>query len=1020
MRFLFYICIALNVCPLAHSQQPFRLNFHHLSRENGLTNNNIFFIHPDSRGFIWLGTLYGLVRFDGINCKNYTPENSKINGTIIKNIVEDPAGNLWIGSTTGLNFYDRKKDEFSTIQLPNHEKNFASFPFKFDKNGMLWVSISQSKNAGLYIYNTKNNSFRFVTDQISSHVSSNQSLENQEYTTIFCGGKNDNGLKKLVIKNYKLISQNNYFDKKEKGVVFSNIKEYLHVENDSTVWISGGNGILGLVKFNPMNNTYKTFQYFGNEKLEMLNQITSYKNFLIIGSYKGIYFFEKATQKFVQQLRHLPTNPSSLQADWNEVLKIDKNGNLLISQLGFGLDFANLQKTLAENWMTSDNGFSDTQVARIVQFGEQTFMKFQNENNTYGLDKNGKIIKKINQQSPIFTDSENRLWLTDGRSFKLLDKKHDKIKDLYFKELDGNQGPIFTMTEVAKSKFLLAGATGIFEFDEKANTLMPITELNKLKPTNCSPILFDKNTNQLFVSADWWTNFYVIKKTGNEWGSTKKVNLPFTVVSIKNANEPGKIWLGTNNGLVKMDSKTFNYQQFTTKNKLPDNFVTDILEEPNGDYWLVTNLGISYYSKSKNEYRNFTAKEGAISHEYGWNGAYKLPDGRAVFSGTNGITLIDKAALDNYKTIPKLQFTKISANEKEIKTEPAIGEADEITLKPHQNSFSIDIVGIEYANPEKISIEYKLEGIDNQWIKTNNNTTARYANVPGGSYKFLAKAVDYNTNISSALNSITIQVKAPFYQTDWFRGLLLMCLVGLGYLLYFLRVKQIRLETKRLEEIKRIRAEAEINSLRSQMNPHFIFNCLNTIDSYILTNKTNEASEFLNKFSRLIRLILENSRQEFIPLENEIDALQLYLKLEKERYSNFDFNIKFDKKLENNEYYIPTMIAQPFVENAILHGLRYKTEGGLINIDIVLENECLLLNIKDNGIGREASKAKKSLILKNKNSVGIKITEERIEKLNEIFPNRVSLKITDINNGLETGTFVTIKLPLLTHKNLAI
>jgi two-component system, LytTR family, sensor kinase len=174
----------------------------------------------------------------------------------------------------------------------------------------------------------------------------------------------------------------------------------------------------------------------------------------------------------------------------------------------------------------------------------------------------------------------------------------------------------------------------------------------------------------------------------------------------------------------------------------------------------------------------------------------------------------------------------------------------------------------------------------------------------------------------------------------------------------------------------------------------------------------------LNKFSKLIRLILENSRQEFIPLESEIDALSLYLNLEKERYSNFNYSIIIDENLKTNEYYIPTMIAQPFVENAILHGLRYKEEGGLLEIIVMEQYNALLLTITDNGIGRAAAKEKKTLKLKNKSSVGIKITEERIEKLNEIYPNQLSLNIEDLEN--EKGTKVTIKLPLITHKNLIV
>lgn len=1017
---LLYICFTIST--LGISQSPLHLSFHHLTREDGLSNNNILYLHHDSRGFLWLGSHNGLSRFDGTNCKMYKPTNSTIKGTLIKNIIEDKNGNLWIGSDVGLNFYDRKKDKFIPIEAPNHEKEFASFPHAIDNKGLLWVVLNNVKPAGLYTYEPISKKYTFVTDSISEHLSSQQNTGFQAIKTIYSGGKDDTGLQKISIEGNKVTKIESFFDgKKPNQSVFKNIKEYILVENDSTLWITGND--LGLVKFNPLKNTFQVFNTYEKIKIAPPARATQYKNYLLIGSVDGLYIFDKKTLKFVQRIQHSATNVNSLMANWVEIPYIDKNDNLFLSQLGFGIDYTNLNRVIAENWVSSDEGFNDNHIVYIKKKGNQVWAKFQSSG-TVVLDENGKIIKRY-EEAIVLADSENRAWLTNGQYFFVENSSGKLSKMLFFKELAGNMGWQTAMAEIKKGTYIIASNKGLYEYNEQANKLSPLEDFNKEKTIANSPLYYDKNTNQLFLSANWWSSFYVLSKESGTWKIRKKVKLPFSALAIRPSNKPNKLWLGTNKGLGLLDTQTLDYQIFTEKDGLPDNSVTDIVEEPNGNYWLVTNIGISYYDLKKKTYRSFTPKDGAYSNEYDWNCAFKLSDGRMVFGGTNGITVINQNAIKRYDVKPKVQITQLLVNEKPLKTKTYIGETNEIELQADQNSFALELVGIGYGFPQKVKIKYQLQGSDNQWITTNNPTTVRYTNVGEGTYKFMVKATDEDEKVSSDVKVLTIVVNAPFYRTMWFRLLLLIGLLGLCYLLYRLRVRQIREETQKKEEIRRIRAEAEINALRSQMNPHFIFNCLNTIDSYILLNKTDEASEFLNKFSKLIRMILENSRQEFVPLEQDLKALELYIKLEQERsYQQFIYDISIDKKLQEDEFYIPSMILQPFVENAILHGLRHKKNavGELfINVQMVdnqPSDRSVVIHIIDNGIGREAAQKINSLKSLTKRSVGIKLTEERIHKLSEIYPEKTYLKVKDINEVDDKGTIIEIGLPLLTHENI--
>lgn len=200
-----------------------------------------------------------------------------------------------------------------------------------------------------------------------------------------------------------------------------------------------------------------------------------------------------------------------------------------------------------------------------------------------------------------------------------------------------------------------------------------------------------------------------------------------------------------------------------------------------------------------------------------------------------------------------------------------------------------------------------------------------------------------------------------------------------------------------------------LKSLRSQMNPHFIFNALNSVNSFISTNDVREANRYLSDFSRLMRIVMENSQKEFIPLEEELAVLNLYLKLEHYRFQDqFQYDLQVDDGLSAQDFQIPPMLAQPYIENAIWHGLRYKQEKGHLQVRLALSEEEVIISIKDDGIGRERSLQLKTDNQKKNASTGMKNTQERIDLLNATYNSQIRVEVND----LEEGTAVTIHLPI--------
>jgi LytS/YehU family sensor histidine kinase len=199
------------------------------------------------------------------------------------------------------------------------------------------------------------------------------------------------------------------------------------------------------------------------------------------------------------------------------------------------------------------------------------------------------------------------------------------------------------------------------------------------------------------------------------------------------------------------------------------------------------------------------------------------------------------------------------------------------------------------------------------------------------------------------------------------------------------------------------------------MNPHFIFNSLNSINSFISDSDPDSAQSFLSKFARLMRYILENSRKTMVPLEDEVNTLKLNMELEQLRFDNrFDFKINVEGPIDEEYTFVPPMLVQPFIENAILHGLAGKDKGGMIKVDFRVKGKIMHCTIEDNGIGRKKAGEIKKTIGKGKHrSLGMQVTKERLDILSEKYGVNASFKIIDLHDSLgnSTGTRAIVKIP---------
>lgn len=250
----------------------------------------------------------------------------------------------------------------------------------------------------------------------------------------------------------------------------------------------------------------------------------------------------------------------------------------------------------------------------------------------------------------------------------------------------------------------------------------------------------------------------------------------------------------------------------------------------------------------------------------------------------------------------------------------------------------------------------------------------------------------------------TLESEKAFTNTLIYGLILIMCIIILSAYLLYKNIRQKKIANQLLA----------LKSLRSQMNPHFIFNALNSVNSFISANDQRTANKYLADFSKLMRSVLENSQQDFVALSEEIEVLELYLKLEHFRFSNkFEYTFEVSQETFVEQYKVPPMLIQPYIENAVWHGLRYIETKGLLTVNIWATDKCIEVQITDNGIGRKKSQELKTHNQKKNESMGLKNIETRLAIINDIYKTDLKVVITDLNPSTGAGTKVNISIPFI-------
>lgn len=1009
--------------PYTKDQNP--QNFSSFGKQQGLKSAVIHCLLEDKSGNLWIGTYDGGVsKYDGKSFTHFTTkEGLSLNS--VNNMFQDKRGNLWF-CTTGVTRYDGKSfTHFTTKE--GLSSNWVSSILE-DKNGHLWFGTN---DGGVNQYDGKSFT-HFTVKEGLCHNAVSSIVEDKKGHLWFGthGGVSEYDGKSFTNFTVKEGLSNN--------LVFKMLED-----KSGNVWFGTADGV---IKYDR-----KTFTHFTNEHGLINNGITAIgqdsSGNLWFGTRDAVYKYDPDERSFTQFTENEGLNGNEVRS-----MLVDKRGNLWVGTKGGLNKYGGKRFT----HFTVKEGLGDNRVMSIEEdkSGNLWFGTYA------GVSKyDGKTFTNFAKKEGfefvwnMLKDKSNNLWfagfwglgLYDGKSFIKFANSEIDVKA----SMEDKNGNFWFGTHIA----------GVRKYDGK--TFMHITEKEGLINNAVRGIAEDNSGNLWFATLNGLSRFNPAQ--GNFTNFTKKEGLNDNKLASILKDREGNLWIGSfDGGVARYDGK--NFIHFTDKVGLTNNNVRNILQDKEGNLWFGTAFGLNKLEKDKlaslsrrrvtgtadkgvsgvNEseplFKTYTYDDGfaGVSVTWGKN-IFEARDGTIWIASEDRLTAYHPED-DIPDTIPpNIQLTglslfndNISWQNLEKKSDSNIvlsngvalhdyrfdsvskwyGLPERLSLAYNNNYLTFQFVGITIQSPKKVRYQYMLEGLEDNWNALTNRTEASYGNLPHGHYTFKVKAVNHDGYWSNEYR-YSVTIRPPWWLTWWAYTLFVLSSAGIIYSIFRYRLNKIRIQHQLAVQQHKV-TELEMQTLRAQMNPHFIFNSLNSINLFILENNKLQASEYLTKFSRLVRLILNNSQEAFIPLGQDLEALELYLELESLRFEQkFSYKIEVDRGIDTSILKVPPLIIQPYAENAIWHGLMNKKDKGHLEISVYQEKNNLFCKISDDGIGRKRATEIKSKSSSPRKSVGMHITAQRIVMFQDQGESKNYLSVTDLvlPDGSAGGTEVLITIP---------
>ncbi len=1027
------------------------MKFELLDEMNGLSSHWVVRSAIDSNGFLWVGTRDGLNRYDGFQFKVYK-NNPSDSSSLQKDHMQfpyvDKKGRVWIGYFDGgLSLFNEECQCFTNFYPdPNDLEGLPKTSMRvLYSPGNEYVFLLVTGH-GLGIFNISTKKYKHI--DLPGIGDRFPESEYFRYNTVLgiCEAGNDllwmataDGLYKFDSKLLEFISYEIFTPKELTGINFMDIMN----AGDTGLWI--GTYGAGLCYFDIDKKKFSVYKFksitnpnsFGN----LINEIAQLNEYelLFASPDEGLGIFDTRNRSFTFLSNEAYTNNNlnlnssgfvevakdhTIFAAIEDGLLVHKPSSNLFHFDKLKIENEALYRNLDIGFICRDHTYNCIYFAVSAGNGFNVLDLNTGKTIAYPIDVNPSRQEKYTYLLGMVMQKEGPLWLLTRDYLYEYNRANRSIRKLknVFQTKEEDQKIFFRqMKEDPQGNiWMLSQQGGLHKFDPLLKKFSPKINSPSSGP-NVHKVIqhfaFDK-ANRIWLFSDSLITCYDISnKTFLRLLPQSDMNLLHHHIHGITGSGNGDIYLSLwEKGILRIDNSNPQHpvaQIITKSDGLISDRIFSMGDDYNGNIWMSSPKGVIFYDTNKNKFKLFNQASGMYKNclimEF-----LKSNDETKEFyiANDNNYCLVDFNKLNKSAQAPKVYIT----NYRVLNQERPIGllPKNEILLNPGENYFSFEFGCIDFQNQLNHSFSYMLEGWDLNWIPCGKRRFASYTNLNGGKYTFKVKAANGDGIWSDTLE-IPIFIATPFYKKAWFAGLLSFLFALLIYAVYLYRIRQIEHAEKLKTEFNRQLAETRMMALRAQMNPHFIFNCLNSINRYVIKSDTQTASLYITRFAKLIRLILDNSEHKKVVLTNELEALKLYMEMEALRFDQkFAFDIEVRGDLDTDQIEIPSMLIQPFVENAIWHGLLQKDSAGNLSVKFELESDLLVCTVEDNGIGRKKAQEYKSKTAPTRKSIGMKLTEERLNSYSQDFANRGSQEIIDLYNedGTAKGTRVILKIPI--------
>lgn len=933
--------------------------YKHFTVKDGLAGNHVYMCHQDIDGYMWVATTSGLSRFDGKQFKNYDYEDGLQDNEVLF-VTNDCTNRIWVNSFSARN-------AISILETELHSTNIEVVKTEVINVPTLSEGYYSKKNKTTYLTGgktlviiDKNNKYRLLKGPF---ISGSPVFETED-GNCYAG----DGFKLYKIGD-SIIS---YVQALNLPSPYLRLSYY-----DNVLYAASGRQV---VMYRYIG---QSFNYIGTKHFEArINQIRANKYGLWISfeNRKGGYLYDEGISG---KLRYEVSIPGFI----NNIAD-DVEGGMWLSTNDNGLFYIPNPEMI--NFTVKD-GLASSVVYALAPVGNNRLWLGHNTGQAELVYLYDGYMKK-EKQIDVEAGNNNNSFVLDivnTNSYGTFFLSRNQ-----FAHYEGHILNPVNVTSTYKSLYLLRDSLlgiGGWEFCiyNMKNGHADTHKIARVYAQCCDELggFWLGNTDGL----------YVIKETKRAPEKIKALNGLKINALISSGSY---IWVGTqNNGLYLLqgDSVVLHINNKEEKQLLSNTIKA--LAISGEKLYVGTNRGLvsivfDYRNLHISRFTILNHNDGLLSPEVN---DIKV-DSELVYVATYGGLVVFANALPTYHIAYKLSDLSV----KNLHTNEYTDIAGAII--PYSENgieFGFNTVALRFA--DEISYKYKLDGFDYDWKYTKTNNI-QYTNILPGEYSFIVSAFDSRGNKSPDYK-IHIIIKPAVWQTWWFEGLVLLLVLFILALSLYWYSRYTKRRTNVKLEHGRMVAKAKLEALRAQLKPHFIFNSMNAINDYLHNNKNEDATELLSGFASLIRKGLRIAANDFTTIAEETSFLLQYLKLEQKKCDNC-FEFQFDVEEKNYNIVIPSLITQPFVENAIVHGVRnIKGRRALLQITYALSNNDLICTIIDNGVG-----FKKSLLHKKTDSLGTNISENRIAYFNTGLGIDIDLKITDLSDidAALSGTQVVI------------